>query len=196
MLLQAGPPLRGAWERSLGRVVDAGTGSGILAVAAAKLGWGPILAFDNDPLALTAARENLAANGVADAVDVRECGVEDADPTWFAGTVVLANMTLAPVLTLVRLLAPATADRPCGAQRPRDEAAALPRRLVVSGILAGSQEDDLLIEARRCGYLPGSRLYEGEWVTMELQPHKTRTEAAPSGPKDGTGSSAISVKGV
>jgi ribosomal protein L11 methyltransferase len=54
------------------RVLDLGTGSGILAVAAAKLGAGPILALDNDPIAVAAAQENIERNGVAAIVTAAE----------------------------------------------------------------------------------------------------------------------------
>lgn len=47
------------------RALDLGTGSGILAIAAAKLGAGPILALDNDPIAVEAAAANAVRNGVA-----------------------------------------------------------------------------------------------------------------------------------
>lgn len=47
------------------RGLDLGTGSGILAIAAAKLGSGPILALDNDPIAVEAAAVNVKHNGVA-----------------------------------------------------------------------------------------------------------------------------------
>lgn len=46
-------------------LLDAGTGSGILAIAAAKLGYGPIVAFDFDPASIKAARANARANDVA-----------------------------------------------------------------------------------------------------------------------------------
>ena len=46
-------------------VADVGTGSGILAIAAAKLGASPVAASDNDPLAVKIARENAAVNGVS-----------------------------------------------------------------------------------------------------------------------------------
>ncbi len=46
-------------------VADVGTGSGILAIAAAKLGASPVVASDNDPLAVQIARENAELNGVA-----------------------------------------------------------------------------------------------------------------------------------
>ena len=46
------------------RTLDLGTGSGILAIAAAKLGAGPVIALDNDPIAIEAASANVARNGV------------------------------------------------------------------------------------------------------------------------------------
>ncbi len=52
-----------------GRVVDAGCGSGILALSAAKLGFGRVEAFDNDPVAIEVSQENGALNGLDDRVD-------------------------------------------------------------------------------------------------------------------------------
>ena len=56
--------LRGA------RVLDIGTGSGVLALAAWKLGAGDVVAVDNDPDALANARDNIARNGAAAAIDI------------------------------------------------------------------------------------------------------------------------------
>lgn len=53
------------------RVIDVGTGSGILAIAAARLGAGRVLAVDNDPIAVAVARANVRANHVAGRVRVR-----------------------------------------------------------------------------------------------------------------------------
>jgi ribosomal protein L11 methyltransferase len=136
-----------------GALVDAGTGSGILSIAAAKLGWGPILAFDNDGVALVSTRENMVENGVDQQVQVHECGVAEAPLSWFAGKTVVANMTLDPVLVLVRRLANAR-----------------PSRLVVAGILAGAQEEEVVLEAAGWGFVAGRRVYETEWVSMELLP--------------------------
>lgn len=136
-----------------GPLVDVGTGSGILAIAAAKLGWGPIFAFDNDPIALISARENVEANQVADIVEVHETDVSGVAAECFVQATVLANMTLEPVAMLVRKLR------------------GVPLlRLVVSGILEGAQEHELLSVVRECGLSSARRLYEGEWVSMELLP--------------------------
>ncbi len=48
-----------------GALLDIGCGSGVLAIAAARLGHGPVTAFDHDPHAVTATRENAAINGTA-----------------------------------------------------------------------------------------------------------------------------------
>jgi ribosomal protein L11 methyltransferase len=53
-------------------VLDLGTGTGILSIAAAKVGAGPILALDTDPEAVRVARENIAANRVADKIRVEQ----------------------------------------------------------------------------------------------------------------------------
>ena len=57
-------------------VLDLGCGSGILAIAAAKLGFPRVLALDHDPEAVRVARENTAANGVADRIEVAVAEVE------------------------------------------------------------------------------------------------------------------------
>lgn len=53
-------------------VLDMGTGTGILAIAAAKLGAGQVLGVDDDPIAVEIARQNCAQNGVADRVEFKE----------------------------------------------------------------------------------------------------------------------------
>ncbi len=74
-------------------LVDLGYGSGVLAVAAAKLGFSPVLALDNDRLAIAATRENAAANGVR--IDAR-CTDVLADPLPDVA-VAVANIARAPV---------------------------------------------------------------------------------------------------
>jgi ribosomal protein L11 methyltransferase len=179
-LLQYEPAQGERPARLRGPVVDAGTGSGILAIAAAKLGWGPVFAFDSDPEALKSARENIEANGVAGVVEVHRAEVSDTSPFWFAGATVLANMTLEPVLALVRKIAH---DAPFLRGMVTDE---WPERLVVSGILAGEQEQVLVSAAGAMGFVSGRRMYEDEWVSLELLP--TRAGGAPDGGSPPAGS--------
>jgi ribosomal protein L11 methyltransferase len=93
------------------RVVDYGCGSGILGIAAARLGSGPVLAIDNDPQALVASRANAETNGVGADHFVVVMPDDSAVPKW-AGTtdLVVANILAGPLVnlapTLVSLLAP------------------------------------------------------------------------------------------
>lgn len=73
-------------------VLDVGTGSGILAIAAAKRGASPVVAVDTDTLAVDAARENAVGNGIAIPV-----GVGSAADVPGRFEVVIANI-VAPVL--------------------------------------------------------------------------------------------------
>jgi len=59
-------------------MLDLGTGSGILAIGAAKLGAGSILAVDIDPLSIKAATENAKANGVDRIIEVRSGSLAEA----------------------------------------------------------------------------------------------------------------------
>lgn len=82
-----------ATTRRRGSLLDLGCGSGVLAIAAARLGFAPVLAVDVDPVAVETTRANAAANGVA--IDTR---VADAlaDPLRAADTAVV-NVLLRPV---------------------------------------------------------------------------------------------------
>jgi ribosomal protein L11 methyltransferase len=72
-------------------MVDVGTGSGVLAITAAKLGAAFVAAIDSDPEAVDNARENIAANGVEAIVDAH---VDDlATTTVPAADLVTANLT-------------------------------------------------------------------------------------------------------
>jgi ribosomal protein L11 methyltransferase len=80
-------------ELDRGSVLDIGCGSGVLSVAAAKLGFGPVVAIDREPAAVEAARRNARANDVE--IDVRR---GDAVTTELPATdVALANIDLASV---------------------------------------------------------------------------------------------------
>ena len=103
--------LRG--RRSPARVLDIGTGSGILAVAAAILGARPVIALDRDPEAIRCAAETAAANRRSSRVllqagDYREPAVasrlDTANPHGF--DVVLANLSAAALVDLPDFVAP------------------------------------------------------------------------------------------
>ena len=76
-------------ELERGSVVDVGCGSGVLAIAAAKLGFAPVLALDSDEHAVAATRANAAANGVDVQVAVADAAAAELPQT----DVALANIT-------------------------------------------------------------------------------------------------------
>lgn len=95
LILLAGLPVGGP-------VLDAGCGTGVLAIAARRLGFADVTAFDDDPLAVDATIANARRNGVALTVARRRIG-EDALP---AAEVVLANLTGGVLRALAPALAP------------------------------------------------------------------------------------------
>jgi len=87
-------------ELELGSVVDIGCGSGVLSVAAAKLGFEPVIALDREQASIEAAERNADANGVT--IDVRLLDVVTEDlPSADLG---LANINLASVEALASRL--------------------------------------------------------------------------------------------
>jgi ribosomal protein L11 methyltransferase len=76
-------------ELERGSVVDLGCGSGVLSIAAAKLGYGPVLALDSDEHAVEATRANARANGVELRAEVADVVAGDLPRTHIA----LANIT-------------------------------------------------------------------------------------------------------
>jgi ribosomal protein L11 methyltransferase len=74
-------------------VIDVGTGSGVLAIAAAKLGATSVVAFDEDPEALRNARENVVRNQVSDRVTLRELDLGSAQAEMCRAGLVVANLT-------------------------------------------------------------------------------------------------------
>jgi ribosomal protein L11 methyltransferase len=86
------------------RVIDYGCGSGILGIAALKLGAAHVTAVDLDPQALLATRDNAAANGVAARVDVRGVDASGAAGSLQPAFCVLANILAGPLIELAPVL--------------------------------------------------------------------------------------------
>lgn len=130
------------------RVLDVGTGSGILAVAAARLGAASVVATDIDPLAVDAARQTVRQNQMADRVRVRE-GSIPADGQF---DLVVANLTA----DLLQFLANDLAD----ALTPGG-------RLIVSGLIATRQDDVAAALSNRNLQLRSVRS-EDDWCALLL----------------------------
>jgi ribosomal protein L11 methyltransferase len=129
--------------------LDVGTGSGILAIALVKLGARKIWAIDNDPVALTVARENLRANGVAPRVYLSGTRLSRIKKTF---SVVVANLTSETILEFAGAL---------------EKKVAQDGFLILSGIL--HQKSSAV--ARRFGakFRTLKRKRSRAWVTLLLQ---------------------------
>jgi ribosomal protein L11 methyltransferase len=79
-------------------VLDLGTGSGLLAIAAFRYGAGSVLALDTDPVACRVASENAGRNGAAGGISIRHGSIERAGRRTF--DVVLANLTTEALIGL------------------------------------------------------------------------------------------------
>lgn len=106
------------------RVLDVGTGSGILAIAAAKFGANEVLALDTDPVAVRVARENCQISGVTSVVTIMEGSVGQI--TSIGYHLVLANIIADVLVELSPLLA---------------KSLAIEGHLVTSGIIRGRVAD-------------------------------------------------------
>lgn len=85
------------------RVLDVGTGSGILGIAAVRLGAGEVVAIDNDPVAVKVARENAEKNGVT--MDIRLGTLDQLEET--PADLVIANIIASVIVAIL----PDVADR-------------------------------------------------------------------------------------
>lgn len=81
-------------------VIDAGTGTGILSIAAVKLGAEKVFAFDIDEWSITNTKENILLNETAGAIKV-EKGSTDVIPAAFKADVILANINRNAILDLL-----------------------------------------------------------------------------------------------
>lgn len=137
------------------RVIDVGTGSGILSIACARLGAAAVLAVDVDPVAVDVATQNIAHNQVDDRVQVRQGSLLDgvAGPA----DLIVANLTADILLDLIP------------AAPPRLHRSGV---LVASGIVA-----DRLLEveavARSVGFRTVESKRDAEWRCVILSPNSS-----------------------
>ncbi len=140
------------------RVLDAGCGSGILSIAAVRLGAASVDAFDIDPIAVRATEENAALNDLPLAINVIASAGPDDGPFWRlpggaqrTWDVILVNILPHIIIGLLE--------------------AGLHTRLAPGGrmILAGIIEErapEVVAALRERGLAVANRLVEGDWVTL------------------------------
>ena len=129
-----------------GALADWGSGSGVLAIAAARLGYAPVLSVDVEPASLEASVENAAVNGAE--VEVRRVNLRREAAPW-APTVV-ANLVRPLLLDACRLLERA------------------PERLIMSGLLR-EEADEVAAAFSAHGLIEEDRRFGGEWAAVLLK---------------------------
>jgi ribosomal protein L11 methyltransferase len=132
------------------RVLDVGTGSGILALCASKLGAKECYAYDIDPVAVRVARENVAADGATNVF----CGVsdllKDVDTKGGKFDFVLANIVADIILRLLPELGSYMTDG---------------GRVILSGIIGG-RADEIKAALPRCGFAFVREAEERDWYAI------------------------------
>lgn len=135
-------------------VLDLGCGSGVLAIAASRLGFGPIVAVDNDPVAIESTLDNLDRNGLRS--QVRAFVLDALEEELPQADIVLANVLLEPLVRIApRMRAP---------------------RLVLSGLLR-SQVEECVAAYEAVGYVLRERRDRDGWAALVLD--DAREDAAP-----------------
>ena len=130
-----------------GPLTDLGTGSGVLAIAAAKLGWDPVSGYDHEQPAVEAAAANAEVNGVSLGLEHRNLR---EDLPKLAPTTV-ANMT-APVLRVVA----------------EQLASGESRTLICSGLLP-AELDEIAAAFGPVGLFEADRRLQGDWAALLLR---------------------------
>lgn len=143
------------------RVIDVGTGSAVLAIAAAKLGAASVLGVEVHEDSLINARENIERNDVANVVTL-ECALVDADFLRGCGAfdVILANILSGVIIPLLPAFR---------------EALKREGRLIVSGILQ-TEASQVVTAAREQGFAVKNEDREDEWWSALLLPVSQRAQ--------------------
>ncbi len=150
-----------------GPLTDLGTGSAVLAIAAAKLGWKPVSGYDHEEPSIEAAGANAKANGVSLELERRNLreGLPELAPT------VVANMT-APVLKVVAEQlngagSPGRVSRSLPAVAPGDPPRT-PTTLILSGLLH-SELNETASAFAPMGLAEADRRLQGDWAALLLR---------------------------
>ena len=136
-------------------VLDVGTGTGVLAIAARKLGAGRVVGTDNDPVAVELARENAEVNAAADL----ELSGKELGAVRGPFDLVVANILANTLIELAPLIAERVGDR-----------------LLLAGVLAHQKAD---VEAAYVnqGLVAEPGAQQGEWVRLDF--HRPHVDSRP-----------------
>jgi ribosomal protein L11 methyltransferase len=144
-----------ASEPPVGALLDVGTGSGVLAIAAVALGYGPVLGLDHEQESVEAARANAAVNGVE--LELRRFDLRRQVLPWIGA----ADAREGPPVVLANLLRPLLLE--LAASMP-----ATPAHLLAGGLLTHEVDEVATAFAQRLGLRERERRERGEWAAVWL----------------------------
>jgi ribosomal protein L11 methyltransferase len=156
-LASLGPPSR--------PLLDVGTGSGVLAIAAARLGFRPVLALDNERESVAAARENAARNAVD--MDVRRLDLRSQPLPWIGA----GERPPGSVVVVANLLRPLLLELEPKIVRP-------PAYLLAGGLLREEVDEIAAAFAARLGLRELQRRESGEWAAVWMAAQGRQDQAA------------------
>ena len=136
-------------------VLDVGTGTGILGMAAALWGAGSVAGIDNDLEAVTAAQHNVERNGLAEKVTCTATSLSEMTGSF---SLVVANIVHDILLELAEDLARVTSDEGI---------------LVLSGLIRGEQTITIKNHLSELGFLLLEEVEEGEWSAVKLKKERS-----------------------
>ena len=141
-------------SRHVNRILDLGTGTGVLALAIAKLSRCPVVASDTDPVAIRVAKENAKTNNLQPLIHFVTATGFDNNLLKQGGPydLIVANILARPLMKLA----------PDMQRNTRTGSS-----IILSGLLA-SQERMVLSSYISCGFRLKHRLRVGEWSILEL----------------------------
>jgi ribosomal protein L11 methyltransferase len=141
-----------ALEDQPGPLIDLGTGSGVLAIAAVRLGFSPVVAVDNDRESIAAASANAAVNRVR--LELQRADLRTHASSWAAAVtgerVIVANLLRPLLLELAAALPHA------------------PKHLIAGGLLAEQLEEVVVAFSQRIGMVERERRVEAGWAAVWL----------------------------
>ena len=134
-----------------GRVLDVGSGSGVLALAALRLGAGSAVGYDTDVVAVEAARANAERNGLGERLEVRHGSLPDSAGELFP--LVVANLVAALLVDLA----------------PRLAAHLEPGGTLLAAGIVSARADEVVSALAAAALTVVERRDDGEWVTLRLE---------------------------
>lgn len=132
-------------------VLDIGTGTGILGMAASIFGADRVLAIDNDAEAVMAAGGNVKRNDLTPVMEVNNCSLQELDGQYF---LVVANIVHDVLIQMAEDF-----------QRLTTRGG----KLILSGILQGKQVENIITVLQDCGFSLEGKLGENEWAALQFE---------------------------